>query len=85
MIRIIKNEDVREVRVEIPEGHQHIRTTVVLRSGEELVFQEATVSNILRAFITVKTHPVKKSVVLRAKKLKEKKEGYAEWQLLEDE
>lgn len=85
MRRIIKNEDIEEVKVEIPEGHRHIRTTVVLKTGEELVFQEATVSNILRAFITVKTHPVKKSVVLRVKKLKEKKAGYAEWQLIEVE
>ncbi len=85
MTRIIKNEDVRAVKVEIPEGHQHIRTTVVLSEGEELIFQEATISNILRAFITVKTHPVKKSIKLKLRKLKDKKEGYAQWQLMEEE
>ncbi len=85
MTRIIKNEDVRTVKVEIPEGHQHIRTTVVLNDGEELIFQEATISNILRAFITVKTHPVKKSIRLRLRKLNDRKDGYAQWQLIEEE
>ncbi len=84
-MRIIKNEDIKEVKVEIPEGHRHIRTTVVLKTGEELVFQEATVSNILRAFVTVKTHPIRDNVVLKAKKLQFRKDGYAEWQLIEQE
>ncbi|GAB4389117.1 MAG: hypothetical protein Kow0025_12490 [Thermodesulfovibrionales bacterium] len=80
---LIRNEDVEAVRVEVPEGHAHLRTTVVLRDGTELVFQEATVANLLRAFVTVKTHPLKGGVRLRAVRLAERKEGYAEWQLLE--
>lgn len=80
----IRNEDISEVFVEIPEGHKHIRTKIILRDGAEFVFQEAAIANLLRAFITVKTHPQKKAVTLKAGYLADKKDGYAEWQLLEE-
>jgi hypothetical protein len=38
---VISNEDVRELMVEIPEGHRHIRTRIVLMDGTEFTFQEA--------------------------------------------
>lgn len=72
------------VTAEIPEGHRHLRTTVELADGTELVFQEAAVANIVRAYVGVKTHPLRKRVVLRGERLAERKEGYAEWQLLEE-
>ncbi len=81
----IRNEDIQEVVVEIPEGHRHVRTKVVLRDGTELVFQEAAMANITRAFITVKTHPEKSRVILTGKKCVGRKDGYAEWQLIEEQ
>jgi len=81
----IANEDVSEVVVEIPEGHRHIRTRVMLTDGTELVFREATMANIARAYLTIKTDPRKTSVKLVGRKLAERKAGYAEWQLLEEE
>ena len=80
----ISNEDIKEVLVEIPEGHRHVRTKIVLQDGTEYVFQEAAVANIVRAFITVKTHPEKISVRLKGRQMKEGKQGYAEWQLIEE-
>ena len=80
----IRNEDIKEIIVEIPEGHKHIRTKITLQDATELVFQEAAVANITRAYITVKTHPQKTSVKLRGKQLSEKKAGYADWQLIEE-
>lgn len=80
---VIPNEDVLRISVEIPENHQHIRTTIVLRNGTELIFQEATIANLLRAFLTVKTHPFCKKINLIGQKVSGQKEGYAEWQLLE--
>ena len=82
---IVKNEDIRRVIIEIPEGHRHLRTTVGLADETELVFQEAAIANIVRAYVRVKTHPLAKRVVLQRERLAERKEGYAEWQLLEDE
>ncbi len=82
---IIKNEDIREVIVEVPEGHRHIRTIMRLKDGSEFVFQEAAVANIVRAYVTVKTHPVKKRVVQVNQRPVSRKKGYAEWQLLESE
>lgn len=80
----IRNEDIREILVEIPGGHKHIRTRIILQDGSELVFQEAATASITRAYITVKTHPQKESVKLKGTLLNEKKAGYADWQLLEE-
>lgn len=82
---IIRNEDIKEAVMEVPEGHEHLRTTIKLRDGTELVFQEAAVANLVRAYITVKTHPSIGRVRLEGIRPERKKEGYAEWQLLETE
>ena len=84
-LMIIHNEDIKELTVEIPEGHKHLRTTVVLQDGTEFIFQEATIANLVRAYITVKTHPIKKKMTLKGKRLAKRKDDYAEWQLVEDE
>ena len=81
----IHNEDIKELIAEIPEGHKHLRTTIVLQDGTEFTFQEATIANLVRAYITVKTHPTIKKVRLEGKKLSERKNNYAEWQLVEEE
>ncbi len=81
---VIRNEDVREVVLEVPRGHKHLRTLIVLSSGQRIVLQEATVANIVRAFISIKTHPQKERIVLRGRRLTNRKEGFAEWQVLED-
>ncbi|MBM4136740.1 MAG: hypothetical protein FJ241_07905 [Nitrospira sp.] len=81
---IIHNKDIKELTAEIPEGHKHLRTTIVLQDGTEFVFQEATIANLVRAYIMVKTHPVKRKVTLKGEKLTERKNGYAEWQLVAD-
>ncbi len=44
---VIRNEDVKELLVEIPEGHRHIRATIFLQDGTELTLQEATVANLV--------------------------------------
>ena len=84
---IFKNEDVKEVVLEIPEGHTHLRTTIILQDGTEFVFQEATIANLVRAYISVKTHPTRRKVLLRSKKITEavRKKNFAEWQLMEEE
>ena len=80
---IIANEDVNELTTEIPEGHKHLRTTIMLQDGTEFTFQEATIANLVRAYITVKTHPELTRVRMSGTKIATKKEGYAAWQLLE--
>lgn len=80
----INNEDVKEVLAEIPEGHRHIRAVVHLNDGTELLLREATLANLTRAYIMLKTHPRKRSVKLTGRKIKSGKPGYAEWQLIEE-
>lgn len=83
---VIHNEDIKEVLLEVPKGHRHLRLTIYLQGGEEITLQEATVANIVRAYVTTKTHPVRRSIRLVGRKVeeREKKEGYADWQLLEE-
>lgn len=83
-IMILRNEDIKELFIEIPEGHKHLSTTIIFQDGTELIFQEATIANLVRAYTTVKTHPTIKKVILKGKKLIERKDDYAEWQLLEE-
>ena len=54
--------------------------------AKRLLCRRAAVANISRAFMTLKTHPTKKSIRLVGQRIMgdEKKKGYAEWQLLED-
>ena len=82
-IMITGNEDIKELITEIPEGHKHIRTTIVFQDGNRITFQEATIANMVRAWISVKTHPVNKKVVMKNLKIDDRKDGYAQWQLVE--
>lgn len=81
--RVLRNEDVVRVVAEIPEGHLHLRTTVTLADGSSFTFQEATMAAVVRAYVAVKTHPLRKRAVLTGRLVRERKEGYAEWQLVE--
>jgi len=82
---IFKNEDIKEVVMEVPEGHRHLRTTFITQDGGKFIFQEATIANIVRAYVTIKTSPTIKRVRLIGQALPkdERKPGYASWQLIE--
>jgi hypothetical protein len=80
----IPNEEIQSVLMEVPERHRHLRTTVLLQDGTEFTFQEATIAGIVRAYTTIKTHPVKKTARLKGHVLSDKKPGFADWQLLEE-
>ena len=80
----IANEMVKEVLMDVPDGHKHVRTKIILQDNTEIVFQEATIANIVRAYITLKTHPKNTSIRLRGQHLESKKKGFADWQLMED-
>ncbi|HEY4743515.1 MAG TPA: hypothetical protein VIH45_02575 [Desulfuromonadaceae bacterium] len=82
--RILRTEDVTGIVAEIPEGHRHLRTTVLLADGTSIAFQEATVAALVRAYVAVRTDPLKRRVELKGRMVPERKEGYAEWQILED-
>ena len=81
---VVRNEDVARVVAEIPQGHRHLRTTVTLADGTSITFQEATIAAIVRAYVAVKTGPLRSRVVLEGRRVEKRKAGYAEWQLLEE-
>jgi len=85
-VRVLTNADIKEIVVAPPEGHQHLRATITLQSGEAIVLQEATLANLVRAYVDIKTHPQTESVRLSGRELApgERKKGFAQWQLLEE-
>ncbi|MDZ7372473.1 MAG: hypothetical protein ONB23_00760 [candidate division KSB1 bacterium] len=75
-------EDVEECLLATPTGHKHLR--LVLRYGNQvLILPEAVVAAIVRAYVAIQTHPQRRAVALRLVKLDVRKDGYAEYQLLE--
>ncbi|HID16688.1 TPA: hypothetical protein EYP26_00165 [Candidatus Bathyarchaeota archaeon] len=79
---LLRNEDVERVLIGVPTGHEHLRI-VIEAKGKRIVLQEATVANIVRGFIAVKTHPKVGAVELRKVKVERGKKGFAALQLLE--
>ena len=84
-IHVIRNEDIEKVLMGVPEDHRHLRICVKLKNESALIFQEATIANILRAYITIKTDPNVRAKELKMKALtaEQQKEGYAVHQLLD--
>jgi hypothetical protein len=50
-----------------------------------IVLHEATVENLVRAFVEVEMHPFRRAIVLEGRELERRKEGYSKYQLLEVE
>jgi len=84
-IRIIRNDDIEKVLIGAPKGHKHLRVCMKLKDNSAMIFQEATIANILRAYVTIETHPKIKAQELNMDVLSEtsQKQGYALHQLLE--
>lgn len=84
-IRIIRNNDIETVLIGVPKGHKHIRLCIKLKDKSTMIFQEATVANILRAYATIKTHATIRAHELKVHVLDKtsRKQGYALHQLLE--
>ncbi len=81
----IRNEDVNKILVGVQKGHKHLRISIKLKNELVLIFQEATVANILRVYTTVKRHASIRAQELEKRKLMAdlRKDGYAVHQLLE--
>ncbi|MBW2504249.1 MAG: hypothetical protein JRE16_06725 [Deltaproteobacteria bacterium] len=81
---VLRNEDVSRIVAEVPEEHQHLRTTLILADGSTITMQEATVAAIVRAFISIKTDPIRTKVVMNGRAMDVRKAGFAVWQLVEE-
>jgi len=84
MTYVIRNEDVEEILIGVPKNHKHLRICLKIKD-KTLIFQEATIANLVRAYITIKTHPNVKALKLKRKLMSETeiKNGYAKHQLIE--
>ncbi|MBI5190162.1 MAG: hypothetical protein HZA22_05765 [Nitrospirae bacterium] len=82
-IHSIRNEDISSALLAVPEGHTHLRLALTTKDGENVVLSEAAIAAIVRAYTTVKTHPVKRAVKLVSETPVGLKKGYAKHQLIE--
>ncbi len=78
----VRNCDVEWVVIGKPKNHLHYRTLLKLRDGLVIVFQEATITGILRGFANVVLHPLREYLKLVCRRGDWKK-GYADYQLIE--
>ncbi len=83
-VRIYRNQQVKSVTIASPgRPHRHLRTAI--NTGDQvIVLQEAVVAAIVRGYTTIKTHPEITGVHMVGKQHLGK-QGYATWQLLEDD
>jgi hypothetical protein len=82
---VFRNEDIKRLVMGTPPGHTHIRTIIETDDGNSFTFQEATIANLVRAYITLKTHPQRKVIEQVQQKVSGRKTGYAGHQLMETE
>ena len=82
-LKLITNEDIESALLAVPEGHRHLRLALTTRDGNTIVLQEAALAAIVRAYTTVKTHPVRRAVKMVSGKPAGLKKGYAKDQLIE--
>ena len=80
---LLRNRHVARVVVGIPEGHEHIRARIESDGGDVITLQEATLAALVRAYLSVSTHPQRKAVELRSMAVEESKQGFAMHQLME--
>ncbi len=85
VIKYIRNSDINRVLIGTPKDHKHMRVIIDLKNGDKIIFSEATIANIARAYITIKTHPKISSLELVMKDMKKEdiKEGFSQFQLIE--
>ncbi len=83
-ITTYRNNDIKRVIAFIPPGHRHVRL-LIETDDCIMIFQEATVSAIIRAYVNVALHPLNKAVELTLRELKDRKEGFAKYQQIESE
>lgn len=79
---VIRNRDIRRILIGVPKGHVHKRVIIELTNGL-IVLQEATVENLVRAFVEIEMHPYKRAIMLEGRPIEMRKEGYSRYQLLE--
>ncbi|MEM3371044.1 MAG: NUDIX domain-containing protein [Candidatus Korarchaeum sp.] len=79
---VIRNRDIRRILIGVPRGHMHKRVILELTNGL-IVLHEATVENLVRAFVEIEMHPCKRAIMLEGRVIEVRKEGYSSYQLLE--
>ncbi|MDZ7331858.1 MAG: hypothetical protein ONB31_07750 [candidate division KSB1 bacterium] len=79
----LSTQNVMQMLFGIPENHKHCRLVLKTEQAATLVFSEALVAAIVRAYVTVKTHPTQGGLEMTSQPISNGKADFATWQLLE--
>lgn len=78
----LANRDIQQILMGTPSGHRHLRAILQTREGL-ILLNEATLANLVRAYITLKTHPELHVLKLKGLELEDRKPDFDRYQLLE--
>lgn len=83
-IKVYPNSSVKKIIAGIPKKHKHLRLIIEF-NDQTIILHEATVAAIVRAYINIVAHPVKRAILYEQAILDDrvKKKGYAKYQLVE--
>lgn len=81
----LSTHDVNRLLFGIPATHKHYRLALITRDDDCLVLSEALVAAIARAYVSIKTHPLRASIEMASRPLQSPKADFASYQLLETE
>lgn len=79
----LSTQNVNQLLFGIPDNHKHCRLVLKTEPIATLVFSEALVAAIVRAYVTVKTHPTHGGIEMTSQPISNGKADFATWQLLE--
>ncbi len=84
-MKIIRNSKIQRILLGVPLNHTHIRALIELNDGTKLVFHEAVLAGIVRAFLTIKLDPLRDAIELTNMELANRRVGFAKHQLIATE
>lgn len=81
----LSTHEVMQLLFGMPKDHKHCRLVIKTNQAESLVLSEALVAAIVRAYVTLKTHPMRLGIEMTSQLVSNSKADFANWQLLETE
>lgn len=79
----LSTQNVTQLLFSTPENHKHCRLVLKTDQSSTLVLSEALVAAIVRAYVTIKTHPKRSGIEMTTALISDGKPDFASWQLLE--
>ncbi|MDZ7263437.1 MAG: hypothetical protein ONB16_02550 [candidate division KSB1 bacterium] len=81
----LSTKDVDRLLFGVPTDHKHCRLALITTRDECFILSEALVAAIVRAYVSLKTHPQLKTIEMNSSRSSWPKADFADYQLLESQ